>query len=170
VETSHPDLTKLLISRGASIAGALSAAVAHHTDPSTVQLLLDQGATDPDSHALVRAASLNKVEMAKILLSHENAPVRPSPSFSNALTEASSRGHLEMVQLLLVKHSFPINGLDTQGRTALSAACSADYPSAHLVQTLLDHGADVASPTGDTPRKPSLLFPQLTLSRAINYR
>jgi ankyrin repeat protein len=166
VETSHPDLIKLLLSRGASIAGLLSAAVVHHTDPSTVQLLLDQGATDPDSDALV----LNKIEMAKILHNHENAPVRPSPSSSNALTEAASRGPLEMVQLLLVKHSFPINGLDTQDRTALSAACNADYPSAHLVQTLLGHGADIASPAGHTPRKHSVLFPHLNLFRVIYYR
>lgn len=141
------------------MARAPSAAVVYHTNPSTMQLLLDQGATDPDSHSLVRAASLNKIEMAKILHDHENAPVQPSPSSSNALTEAASRGHLEMIQLLFVKHSFPINGLDTQGRTALSTACNADYPSAHLVQTLLGHGADIASPAGHTPRKHSVLFP-----------
>jgi Ankyrin repeats (3 copies) len=167
VKAAHHELIELLLSRGANHDGALAVAVVYHKDPSTVQLLLRHGATDPVSYALVCAAGQNKTEMAKILLTHPNAPKRPSSSSNNALTKAASKGHLEMVLLLLDEFSFPINGRDNQGRTALFAACSADYPNAQLVQTLIDRGANINLPASNTPRKLFSFFtcPSLNLSQ-----
>ena len=133
------NLIKLLCKRGATLEGSLGIAAEFHDNADTVNYLISQGVKDTDSYALARAASQNKLEIAKVLLA-QDPPAAPSGSHG-ALHMTALMGHSDMLTLLL-ENGFNINTIDDYGRTPLHSACGANKPSPEIVQTLLERGAD----------------------------
>ena len=160
VKLADHNLIKILYDRGATLEGSLGIAAEFHDSADTVKFLLRQGAKDTNSYALARAASQNKMEIARVLLTQD--PKAAPSSSHGALHMAALMGHLDMLTMLL-NTGFDINTVDDCGRTPLHAACGADRPFPKIVQRLLERGADPSARIikargtpyqgGDTPRE-----------------
>ena len=171
------NLINLLYRRGAILEGSLGIAAEFHDNADTVDYLISQGVKDTNSYALARAASRNKIEIAKALLAQD--PLAAPSGSHGALHMAALMGHSDMLTLLL-ESNFDINTIDDYGRTPLHAACEADKPSPKIVQTLLERGADPSArnikisgtpyQSGDTPRKSQSSSPSNPLTSTISAR
>ena len=150
----------MLYDRGATLEGSLGIAAEFHNNADTVKFLIRKDVKDTNSYALARAASHNKMEIARVLLAQDP---KPAPSGSHgALHMAAFMGHLDMLTMLL-DTGLDINAIDDCGRTPLHAACGADRPFLKIIQRLLERGADPSARNikvsgvpyqgGDTPRE-----------------
>jgi ankyrin repeat protein len=128
--SSHgqPEVAEALINAGAD----LEALCKHHWTPVTaavdrrrhrvLKILLDAGA-DPEASYLHRAARIDDVAAAKLLVSHGVDVDAPHPGMQSAtaLHIASRKGHMGMVEFL-IDNGANLHAETTQGETPLSMA------------------------------------------------
>lgn len=120
-----------------------------------VRLLLERGATVEvpirQDSALIRAASLGRTDIARLLL--EKADAATIEANQDAMHLAAYNGHAEMIRLLLA-WKLRIDVKDMRGDTPLLWACGASRISMDAVTLLLDEGANVNAQglQGCTPR------------------
>ena len=93
------------------------------------------------------------MDSVRVLLSRGGSSKASPSEKAEALTLAAIRRHLDIVRYLL-EQGFDVNTKDVSGRTALDAACDADKPPLNVIQTLLDHGADISVQDKKVPQKP----------------
>jgi serine/threonine-protein phosphatase 6 regulatory ankyrin repeat subunit B len=104
-----------------------------------IQRLLDNGADLRSSDALCSAAERSR-EATEYLLSLGCDVNAPGPGGSLPLAEAAGGGKVEIVDLLLFQGA-QVNAVESDGRTALMAACGWGS-SMEVVRLLVEHGAD----------------------------
>jgi ankyrin repeat protein len=140
IEFGVPEITKLLIERGAAV-DICSAAILGRLD--TLKGLLDRDSSSLDDRStglspLGWAAYGNRVDTAAELI---RRGARPN---DGELLCAASVGHVEVGQFL-IEHGADLNGLGEFGHNALHAAAGMRYThdSSRFVEMLLGRGADV---------------------------
>jgi len=167
VENRHEALVKLLLEKGARIAGRtrsgqplVSFAVTNDRS-DLLRLFLNRGAAVDtpdldDQTALMHAAERGRAADVQLLLAHKAAVQSRNKHGATALGLAARGGHLEIISLLL-RHGASATGHTVAGprdepRTPLMHAANAGHTA--VCQLLARHGADLneqESKTGQTP-------------------
>ena len=131
------DTAGRLIDAGADVTlpAVLRAAVVSG-DSGMVRQLIEAGAKPGN---LRMAAFLNDQELVRMLVQRDPA----QPDLNRALKEAAIHGERGIVELLLESGANPSAKLgETNGASPLMAAAYSEYQDPHVIQLLLDRGAD----------------------------